>query len=503
MSAALNLAFRRTKEAVYWSSIIGEPLAVLFFMLRPILVRDLRATTFQLALFMVLKHAIALISVYGSLWALGKRERLKPQMLWTGMVMRVPFLFFAWVHNPWWALAAVGINMLFGKAGTPAWLEMMRLNLPKEERTRIFAWSSAISVLEGLFLAYFVKILFQNHPSSWRVLFPLCAAFGMTALWWIWRIPVPAVDEGGEELNRSLSQSQEHPSFADLMEFAGVAIRDNILQFVSFVALLICAASPFLKFSGTRVIYLYPPSQYIVAFFTIASGLQLATWIYQSEFILRPWKTALRLISSRPDFRTFQIGYFICGGGILLFQPVLTAFCIDELDIKGWRALTDIFLIYSSIGYAASMQLWNRSLRLGLFQASTILCLCFAMHIALLIAAAHWHGHQFYGMSASLIFIYSAQVVYGISGGGSHFLWNMSATLFCREKEDSSLYTTTNMLIFGVRAITLSFFGAYLSHKIGHLNLLYVSGTCCLIGAAVLALGRNALENAAKPLVKK
>lgn len=499
MSELSNLAFRRTKEAIYWSSVLSEPLTVAFFLLRPILSRDLNASNNQLALIIVLKHAIALLSVYGSLWALGKRERLKPQMIWTGIVLRIPFLFFGFVHNAWWALLAIGINMLVGKAGGPAWLEVMRLNLPKEERTRIYALSGIISCVEGLILGYLLKKGMDLYPSCWRIYFPLASALGLVSLWWIWRVTVPpAILQNGE----ALPKTKESPTLAHFFEFAAKAISQNILQFVSFLALLICAASPFLKFSGTRVIYLYPPSQYIVAFFALASVLQLATWIWKSEFILRPWKTAMRLFKERKDFRNFQLGYFICGGGILLFQPVLSNFCIHELKISKWSALTDIFLIYQTVGFTLSMQLWNRSLRLGLFRASTLLCLSFAVHIGFLVAATFWHGHHILGQSASLFLLYAAQIAYGICLGGSHILWNMSATLFCRPSEDSSIYTTTNMLALGLRAISLPFLGAHLSQQIGYLNLLYISGTCCLVGAAFLAFTRGADDEMSKTLVK-
>lgn len=429
----MNLAYRRTKAAVYWSAILGEPLAIALFLLKPILSRDLHASDHQLALLTTLKHAITLVSVYGSMWALNKRERLKPQLIWTGIILRVPFFFFAWIYDAWWALLAVGVHMLVGKAANPAWFETMRLNLPKEERTRIYAASSAISCLEGLLLGWMAKGYMQAHPSSWRTLFPLSALVGVLSLWWVWRIPLPKADLKAER--------------ADLHQ--------------------------------------------------IKSTQQSAL-----EFFSRPWKTAFKLLRERADFRTFQLGYFVCGGGILLFQALLPNFCVRELQITDYAVLVDLFAIYFSIGFAISMYSWNRSLQMGLFRASALICLFFALHISLLIAAHYCHGHHILQKDAPKFLLRAAQIVYGIAMGGSHVMWNMSGTLFCREGEDSSIYTTTNMVAIGVRAVTLPFLGAFLSRKIGYLNVLYISALCCFVGAWILnkrmQIGQNGSIDMAK-----
>ena len=415
----MTLAFRRTQAAVYWGAVLGEPLAIALFLLRPILSKDLHATNHQLALLVTLKHAITLLSVYGSMWALNKRERLKPQLMWTGLILRVPFLFFGWVYDAWWALLAVGIHMLVGKAANPAWFETMRLNLPKEERTRIYAASSAISCLEGLALGWYAKNYLKKHPGSWRMLFPLSALVGMLTLWWVWRIPVAKTEISADQPGQVPSSQKTSPS----------------------------------------------------AF----------------EFFARPWKTALTLLRDRPDFRTFQLGYFVCGGGILLFQPLLSNFCVHEMGVTDYGDLVDLFTIYYSIGFAISMYSWNRSLRLGLFGASVLICMFFALHILLVISAHFCHGHHILRKDAPMFLLRAAQAVYGIATGGSHVVWNMSGTLFCKDKEDSSMYTTTNMVAIGVRAVTLPFLGAFLSRKIGYLNVLYISGVSCLIGAWILS----------------
>ncbi len=431
----MDLAFRRTKQAVYWGAVLGEPLAISMFLLKPILSRDFGATHYQLALFNMLKHAVTLFSVYGSLWALNKRDRLRPQLIWTGVVLRLPFLLFAWITNTWWALLAVGIHMLVGKAGNPAWFETMRLNLPKEERTRIYAASSAICCIEGLFLGWGAKRIMHQYPESWRYLIPLSAVVGLLALRWIWRIPIPEKNEP-------------------------------------------VAPPPLSKKGGHN------------------GGELLA-------FFAAPWKTAITLIKERPDFRIFQLGYLICGGGILLFQPLMPNFCVRELNITDYSSLIDIFSIYLSVGFAISMYSWNRSLHLGLFKASSLVCLFFGLHILLLIAAQLCHGHHIFQKDAPKFLLCAAQVIYGVGMGGSHVLWNMSPTIFCREGEDSSIYTTTNMISLGVRAITMSLLGAYLCVLIGYLYTLFISGFCCLLGGAILAMYAQTEKNPSISLAKK
>ena len=148
MSEANSLkAERRTKSALFWSSILQEPLATLYGFVAFVLYKDLHATAFQIALLMMLKPLVTLLSFY---WSAGSRGRLRANVLGAGLLMRIPFLLIPWIDSIWYVIAASVNYMLFYRAAMPAWLEILKRNLHESKRGRLFSWSSAVGYGEGV-----------------------------------------------------------------------------------------------------------------------------------------------------------------------------------------------------------------------------------------------------------------------------------------------------------------------------------------------------------------
>ncbi|MBM3184526.1 MAG: MFS transporter, partial [Chlamydiae bacterium] len=62
------------------------------------------------------------------------------------------------------------------------------------------------------------------------------------------------------------------------------------------------------------------------------------------EFLLRPWKDTWQLMRERPDFSKYQFGFMICGFGIMLIQPALPIFAVDDLGVSYTMAALGISL---------------------------------------------------------------------------------------------------------------------------------------------------------------
>jgi MFS family permease len=111
-------------------------------------------------------------------------QRKKPYVVATTVMERLPYLVLA-VATPllagshptallWLFFAMIGLGMLFGGSGTPAWLDLLARMLPGDWRGRFFGLSAAVGGLLGVAgSAAAAEIL---HRFAWPAGFALCYA---------------------------------------------------------------------------------------------------------------------------------------------------------------------------------------------------------------------------------------------------------------------------------------------------------------------------------------
>jgi len=181
--------FQRTRAAILATNLLNEPLFSIYALLAFILRKDLGATAFQIALLTMLKPMVSIFSLY---WFAGggKKSSLRANVVWAGFLARVPFLFFPFCDNVWFCIAAAALHMLFSRASTPAWMEILKLNMSKKERERSFSQGSALGYAEGVFIAIGFGALLDHHPEAWRLLFFVSALLGMVGVWLQKKVPV-------------------------------------------------------------------------------------------------------------------------------------------------------------------------------------------------------------------------------------------------------------------------------------------------------------------------
>ena len=357
MDEAISLdAGRRTKRALFFSSLLHEPLFTLYSLVSFFLVKDMGATALQITLFTMLKPVSTILSFYWSSWS---RARLRANVLWAGILMRAPFLFVPWIDSVWFIIAACVNYMFFYRAGMPAWMEILKRNMPAGAREKAFSWSSTASHIEGAIIAIAMGALLDQDPAEIKLLFVAASLLGILGT--LAQVRVPVVE---------------------------------------------CAKEA------------RPPL---------------------GELIARPWRDSWNLMRKRKDFAKFQWGFMVCGFALMLMQPALPIFMVDELGIS-YKQVAVAIMVAKAFGFAASSPLWTRWMaRISMQRLSCAVFLTMAFF------------PLFMGMATKdLFWFFAAYFIYGVGQGGSHLVWSMSGPHFAG-KEESSRYTGVGVVLAGMR----------------------------------------------------
>ncbi|MBF8262438.1 MAG: transporter [Parachlamydiales bacterium] len=378
-------AARRTKMALFWSSMLHEPLSTLYPFVAFILYKDLHATPFQIALLTMLKPLVTLLSFY---WSAGSSGRLRANVLGAGLLMRLPFLFVPWFDSVWFVIAASVNYMLFYRAGVPAWMEILKKNLKEGKRGRLFSLSSAVGYGEGVLLSLAMGGMLDQDPGLWKLLFVGAALLGLVGSFVQASVPV---QEGEREKRPSLK-----------------------------------------------------------------------------ELIVRPWRDSIELMRTRKDFAGFQWGFMVCGFAVMLIQPALPLFAVDELGIS-YTQMAAAISIAKGLGYVASSPLWGRWIdQHPIHRLASGVFLTIAL-FPVMLAMAQWQ----------IFWLYAAYFLYGVGQGGSHLVWNMSGPHFAG-KDESARYTGVNVAMAGLRGAVGPPLGGWMSVVWGALPVLGIGAVLCL-----------------------
>lgn len=389
-----ELAMQKTRSAFLWTRVLRAPFWALYCMLPIILYKDLNATPLQLGAFFALKPMTSLFSLYWSASIQERPDRLLSNIILAGILGLLPFFFSPFIDGAWFFVVASGFFMMMYRGSVPAWIEILRQNLPKGPRERIFAFGNAIGYLgDGLF-PFALGWALDAYTGSWRWIFPLTAVVWLVAIFFQRKIPIKQVEIKPELTRAPLS-----------------------------------------------------------------------------EHLLKPWKNAWKLISTRPDFARFQMGFMLGGAGLMIVQPALPAFFVDQLNLS-YTELAIALTFCKGIGFALTSPLWTQVMgRTTIFRFSGYVVLLAALFPVILLSA-NW----------SVAFVYLAYFAYGAMQAGSKLCWNLSGPVFAGE-EDSSTYTSTNILTVGLRGCFVPAIGSYLCLAMGAPPVILLGGAFCLLGA--------------------
>lgn len=186
--------------------------------------------------------------------------------------------------------------------------------------------------------------------------------------------------------------------------------------------------------------------------------------------LLGPWKNGIQLLKKDRDFRTFEIGFFISGFGLMFAIPAIPLY-ITHMDVT----FTDLFVAMTAlkgIGYVSTSHIWsNRLDRNSANRLSMAVFLAFGLFLFVLLFAK---------FSIATIFI--AYFIYGIAQAGSHLVWNLSGVLFSGA-QSSSLYSSVNILCVGLRGMIAPPLGGLVSDSFGPSVAISLGALLCIAGA--------------------
>jgi predicted MFS family arabinose efflux permease len=167
--------------------------------------------------------------------------------------------------------------------------------------------------------------------------------------------------------------------------------------------------------------------------------------------ILKPWKEAITLLRERSDYALYQIGFMIAGFGVMLWQPALPVFFMDTLNLSYTELATAIALC-KGVGYVIASPLWaNLFNRSTIFRFYGTVSFLFCLFPLLLILAP-----------TQLLWLYVAYILYGVTQSASEMSWSLSGPAFAQDQEDSSVYSSINVLSVGLRGCIAPPLGSYL-----------------------------------------
>lgn len=396
-----NASHYKTRLAFMWTSVLNTPFWAIFNMLPYILYKDLHATPLQVTTIIVLKPAVSLFALYWSALIEKRRDRLLSNLIWARVLSHLPFFFFPFVDNPWYFIASFGLYMMLARGTVPAWMEILKLNIPESSRERIFAYGSAFSYVGTAIIPFALGGLLDNYAHSWRWIFPVTALISIVAVFFKSRIPI----------SQAISQqSNEDQSFS---------------------------------------------------------------WKYQ---VVKPWKSAWQLIRRRPDFTRYQLGFMLGGAGLIIMQPVLPVFFMDSLNLT-YTELAVALTLCKGVGFALASSTWARLLnRIDLYRFNgwvTFLACLFPFCLIL--------------SQMNLAWLYGGYLLYGIMQAGSEMSWNLSGPIFAKD-EDSSVYSSVNVLTVGLRGCFVPILGTLLGYIFQSTSIMLVGAALCLLSTVCMSV---------------
>jgi MFS family permease len=205
--------------------------------------------------------------------------------------------------------------------------------------------------------------------------------------------------------------------------------------------------------------------------------------------LITPWKDSWNLLRQRSDFARFQMGFMMGGIGLMLIMPALVLYSADDLAISHVDMTMSRF-VWMGLGFVLATSFWRKRIALqGIYKLTGVVCLFFALS-ALCWILAGW----------GTVWFFVAFFLYGVAQAGSHLIWHLSGPLFAGN-DDSSLFSTVNILTVGLRGLIVPFMASLLCVWIGPLPVIALGLAWCLAGSIYLFAQKDVKEYAANKVI--
>lgn len=185
--------------------------------------------------------------------------------------------------------------------------------------------------------------------------------------------------------------------------------------------------------------------------------------------IIKPWQQTIKILRESTSFLHYQLGFFLGGAGLMMMHSVIPMFFVDTLNLSYTKLLIALG-VFKAIGCAfASPFCVSFFDKWSIFRFSSLVSLAFGIFPLLLIAA-----------EVNVNFIYIAYFLYGFTQAGSELSWHMSGPIFSRE-QDSTPFSTANILLVGIRGCIAPILGAVLFYLTNSTAVLLCGASLCML----------------------
>ena len=174
---------KATKRVLFLSNLLQEPFVALNLMLDVILSKHFNASALQISILTTLRPVLAVCAFYWGSLLLYRPELLRFSLVSATALATVFFLFAPWADSIWYFIVAESCFVLFWRAANPAEMEIIKTNLDKGVREKIFSQALSLSRASGMLIGPLLGIFLKINPDIWKELFCTGALFYGTSAW--------------------------------------------------------------------------------------------------------------------------------------------------------------------------------------------------------------------------------------------------------------------------------------------------------------------------------
>jgi len=187
----------------------------------------------------------------------------------------------------------------------------------------------------------------------------------------------------------------------------------------------------------------------------------------------------LEILKRRPDFRKFEVSYFLYGLGFMMMLPLLPLYLVDHLKVTYSQAsfLNGFFYQGMIVVFSWMMgRLTDKIHPLRLNRAGFAALIFYPLSLTL---------------AANVIFAYPAYAWYGISMAVVNVSWYLAPLTFCHAKEEASSFGALHVALAGVRAFIAFPLGTFLYSLTGSFTAPFLTASSLFLISTLILPSRD------------
>jgi predicted MFS family arabinose efflux permease len=144
---------------------------------------------------------VSIFSYYYSYVGSIRLKSLKQNFIIANILSIVLFFILPFYNSAIFLIIATSFYIMFYRAASPSWIEMIKINIDEKNREKLFSFSSTVGYIEGIILAFILGFFLKKSSSSYKSLYFITAIFSLINIFLIKKIPIRKIDKKKEIIN--------------------------------------------------------------------------------------------------------------------------------------------------------------------------------------------------------------------------------------------------------------------------------------------------------------